>query len=178
MSPYSLDLRRRIVDAYVNGEGSIREIAERFSVAPNTVQNYLTQVRATGSLAPLPHGGGVGPKIDRAGLDEVRKLVEEKNDRTLAELAEQFEQRQEVRVSIPTMHRALQRLGITRKKNASSERAVSARRPQAPRSVPAASTKSRRTPHHLLRRVRSASRDGAAVRSCASRASGARQGAV
>lgn len=151
MGPYSLDLRQRIVDTYANGEGSIRELAERFSVAPNTVQNYLTQVRATGSLAPLPHGGGVGPKIDQAGLHEVRKLVEEKNDRTLAELAEQFEQRQQVHVSIPTMHRALQQLGITRKKNASSERAVSACRPQVPRSVPAASTKSRRTPHHVPR---------------------------
>lgn len=150
MGPYSLDLRQRIVDAYNNGEGSIRELAERFSVAPNTVQNYLTQVRATGSLAPLPHGGGVGPKIDQAGLEEVRKLVAEKNDRTLAELAQEFEQRQQVPVSIPTMHRALQRLAITRKKNASSERAGSACRPQAPRTVSAASTKNRHTPHHIL----------------------------
>ena len=48
IGPYSLDLRRRIVAAYQNGEGSIRELAERFSVAPNTVQNYLRQVRTSG----------------------------------------------------------------------------------------------------------------------------------
>ncbi|MDC0681450.1 hypothetical protein [Sorangium atrum] len=50
MGPYSIDLRQRIIDAYQNREGSIRELAERFEVAPNTVQNYLTQLRATGDL--------------------------------------------------------------------------------------------------------------------------------
>jgi len=42
MEPYGLDLRTRIVEAHENGEGSVRELAERFAVAPNTVQNYLT----------------------------------------------------------------------------------------------------------------------------------------
>jgi transposase-like protein len=36
MSLYSLDLRRKIVDAYDRGEGSVRDLAERFDVAPNT----------------------------------------------------------------------------------------------------------------------------------------------
>lgn len=151
MGPYSLDLRQRIVDAYANGEGSIRELAERFAVAPNTVQSYLTQVRATGSVVPLPHSGGVAPKIDQAGLELVRELVAEKNDRTLAELAEQFEQRHQVCVSVPTMHRALQRLRITRKKNDPSERTESARGPQAPRAVPAAGAGSGRASFALLR---------------------------
>ena len=55
---YTIELRRRIVRAYAQGQGSVRELAKRFAVAPNTVQNYRNLLRDTGSLAPRPHGGG------------------------------------------------------------------------------------------------------------------------
>lgn len=122
MGPYSLDLRQRIVDAYNNREGSVRELAERFAVCPNTVQNYLTRVRITGSLAPYPHSGGVPPKLEKPSELQIRALEEEKNDRTLAELAKQVERRCHVHVSRWTMGRTLRRMGITRKKSR-SERA-------------------------------------------------------
>jgi len=116
MGPYSLDLRHRIVHAYRNREGSVRDLAERFAVAPNTVQNYLTRARVTGDLAPSPHGGGMPRKIDEAGERVVCALLEENNARILAELVEQFEQRRHVHVSIATMARTLERMEITRKK--------------------------------------------------------------
>lgn len=116
MRPYSLDLRQRIVDAYEKGEGSIRQLAKRFEVAPNTVYDYLTRMRATGSAAPCPHGGGVTPKIDQAGLQHVRALVEEKNDRTLAELGKELAERYSLTVSRSTLARAVKGLGMTRKK--------------------------------------------------------------
>jgi transposase len=178
MGPYSLDLRQRIVDAYVSGEGSIRQLAKRFAVAPNTVQNYLTQLRATGTIVPLPHSGGVAPKIDQAGLELVSQLVAEKNDWTLAELAEQIERRLQVQVSVPTVHRALQRLRITRKKNTSSERAGPPDGPSSPRAVSAAGPGKGCATPDLLRRVRLPSRHGATLRSSASRAPSARQGAM
>ncbi len=40
MKPYSLDLRQRVVEAYENKEGSLRRIARRFKVGPNTVQAW------------------------------------------------------------------------------------------------------------------------------------------
>jgi putative transposase len=116
MGPYSIDLRQRIVDAYRNDEGSVRDLAERFVVAPNTVQNYLTRMRATGSVAPSPPGGGSYPKIDEAGLQQLRSLVDEKNDQTLPELAKRWAPPQGVEVSRWTLSRALRRLGLTRKK--------------------------------------------------------------
>lgn len=120
MRPYSLDLRQRIVDAYHRGENSVRGLAERFEVSPTTVQNYLNLERSTGDIAPLPHGGGVDPKIDQAGLQTVRALVEEKNDRTLDELIEQYGRLHSVQVSRTTMFRAVQRAGLTRKKKRSA----------------------------------------------------------
>jgi transposase len=116
MDPYSIDLRQRIVNAHHKGEGSVRELAQRFVVIPNTVQNYLNLERETGSVAPRPHGGGPAPKRDDASVQEVRTLVEEKNDRTLDELAKELEARRKVHVGRTTVWRALERLGLPRKK--------------------------------------------------------------
>ena len=129
MKPYSRDLRQRIVEAYEAFEGSVRELAQRFRVDPKTVQNYLNLKRETGSVAPRPHGGGPQPKLDEAGVQQVRTVVEEKNDRTHAEIAKELETRIQVKVSRATVWRALERLGITRKKNAARGRARSAGHP-------------------------------------------------
>jgi transposase len=127
MRPYSTDLRERIVDAYYKAEGSVRELATRFKVAPKTVQNYLNRKRETGSVEPRPHGGGPAPKLDDAGVRELRTVVEEKNDRTLGEIANELDRRFKVRVGRSTVWRIMDRLGITRKKNATRRRRRSAR---------------------------------------------------
>jgi transposase len=116
MRAYGTELRRRIVEAHNNGEGSVRDLAERFAVAPNTVQNYLNLQRATGSLEPRPHGGGLPSKIDDQGLQQVRALVEETPDATVDELADDFSRRHHIAVGRSTMDRALHRLNMTRKK--------------------------------------------------------------
>jgi transposase len=128
MRPISSDLRQRIVDTYRRGEGSVREVAQRFKVASKTVQNYLNLQRDTGSVAPRPHGGGPAPKLDEVGVQAVRTLLEEKNDQTLKELTEQLAARHQVQVSRSTVWRAVERLGITRKKNSPRQRAGSGRR--------------------------------------------------
>jgi transposase len=137
MRPYSTDLRERIVDAYHKAEGSVRELAERFKVAPKTVQNYLNRKRETGSVEPRPHGGGPAPKLDDAGVQELRAVVEEKNDRTLDEIANELDRRCKVRVGRSTVWRIVERLGITRKKNATRRRRRSARGAGGARGLPA-----------------------------------------
>lgn len=120
---YGLDLRIRIVEAHEHGEGSVRELAERFAVSPGTVQNYLNLKRATGRVEPRPPGGGVAPLISEEDLPKVLQLVEEQPDATTEELADELARKHAIAVSRPTMGRALQRLEITRKKNAACERA-------------------------------------------------------
>lgn len=143
MKGYHTDLRKRIVDAYRNAEGSVRELAVRFKVAPRTVQNYLNLMRDTGSVEPRPHGGGSVPKLNDATVREVRAVVEEKNDRTLAEIARELDRRCRVRVGITTVWRALDRLGITRKKRRSAPRNKSG--PRSKRSVRPSSSRSSRS---------------------------------
>lgn len=114
---YGLDLRTRIVEAYENGEGSVRELAERFKVAVGTVQSYRKLKRSTGRLDPLPVSGGVAPILGAEELKKVRQLVEEHPDATTEELADELARQHGIAVSRPTMGHALQRLGITRKKH-------------------------------------------------------------
>jgi transposase len=58
MRPYARDLRLRIVQAYENHEGSMRQLATWFRVSLRCVRDLLTRYRATGDAAPKPHGGG------------------------------------------------------------------------------------------------------------------------
>lgn len=116
MGPYSIDLRQRIVDTYHNGEGSVREVAQRFKVTSKTVANYLKLERETGRVAPRPHGGGPARKLDDEGVQQVRTLLEEKSDQTLDELAQQMAARHQVQIRRSTLHDAVARAGMTRKK--------------------------------------------------------------
>jgi transposase len=123
MRPCGLDLRERIVKAYENGEGSVRDLAEQFEVAPKTVQSYLTLYRTTGSVAPRPRANGPRPKIDGKALDDLRSLVATSSDATLDDLADQLARRDHIVASRHTVGRALRRLNITRKKSAPRSRA-------------------------------------------------------
>ncbi|WP_041698387.1 helix-turn-helix domain-containing protein [Thalassoporum mexicanum] len=117
MRAHSLDLRQRIVTAYENKEGSIRELATRFSVSKDSVHQLLQLYRTTGSVEPIPYKAGAKAKFNEAALAELAKLVAAKNDATLSELCEQMYERTGIRVSEPTMCRTLQRQELTRKKN-------------------------------------------------------------
>jgi transposase len=117
MRAHSLDLRTRIVTAYERKEGSMRELAKRFSVSKSSVYELLQLYRTTGSVEPIPYQAGAKAKFDDTELVELAKLVAAKNDATLSELCEQMYERTGIRVSEPTMCRTLQRQGMTRKKN-------------------------------------------------------------
>lgn len=116
MKPYSNDLRSKILQAYRNGEGSLRDIAQRFSVSLNCVWLLWQRYRATGSIHPKPHGGGQPSVMTEERLSILRELVEQHNDATLRELRDAFQQRTGLPVSRGTLSRALKRLKITRKK--------------------------------------------------------------
>src|SRR3954452_20143113 len=112
MSPYSPDLRKRIIDTVERGEGSLRQIAQRFLVSLSFVTRLLRHYRTTGSLEPKPHGGGRQPALGPAQLKRLRALIEKKPDATLEELR----QRLGVACSTGAISRALRKLTITRKK--------------------------------------------------------------
>jgi len=116
MKAYSLDLRQRILDAYFNREGSIRDLARRFKVSFRFVWGLLNRFRHTGSCAPKPRGGHNPPRIAATAYDTIRRLVATHADATLAELCAVFAHETQIRLSISSMHRTLAKLQLTRKK--------------------------------------------------------------
>ena len=112
MQPLSNDLRKRILDAVDNREGSRRKLAVRFKVNTSTITKLLRLRRETGSFEPRPHAGGVPPTLGQDALERLRGLVEETPDATLETL------KQELGVSGSRMIvcRALQKLGLPLKK--------------------------------------------------------------
>ena len=113
MKAYSMDLRERVVAACDEGVDTREEIAERFGVSVSWIRDLLRRRRETGSIAPRPRGGGRAPAFDEAAAARLREAVRADDDATLAELAEAAG----VACCASAVHRALARLGITRKKS-------------------------------------------------------------
>src|SRR3954453_8259524 len=112
MTPYSEDLRQRILQTVERGEGSLRQIARRFLVSLSFVTRLLQLHRGTGSPQPRPHGGGNPAKLSPQDLERLRELVRQQPDATLEELR----QRLGVACRTMTISRALGQLGLPRKK--------------------------------------------------------------
>lgn len=113
---YSEDLRHRIVEAYQNGEGSMAQMAERFSVSKNFVNTLIQRFKSTQSIAIKPGRGKPKPKLDEHQREIVRQLATENSDATLEELCELTYEHTGVRVSLPTMCRKLKQMNLPRKK--------------------------------------------------------------
>jgi transposase len=113
MRAYSTDLRQRVVAARDARDATLEQIAARFSVSASWVRKILRQRRDTGSIEPLPHGGGRAPAFDVAAAARLRAAVKADDDATLEELA----RASGVACSVPAVYRTLDRLGITRKKS-------------------------------------------------------------
>jgi len=116
MKAYSLDLRERVVAAYELSRNSIAEVADQFNVGQTFIKKMLRQKRATGSVAPLAHGGGRQPSLTDKEHRLLRQKVKEQPDISLTELQEHLAAKARVTTSLPTIHRSLRSSGLSRKK--------------------------------------------------------------
>lgn len=116
MKAYSLDLRQKMIDTYLEGGISQRQLAERFRVALSFVENLLKRYRETGSVAPKVRQQQTPTKLNQEQLDVLATLVSENNDATLEELRVLLEQKTGVLIGRTTLHRMLRRLNLSLKK--------------------------------------------------------------
>jgi len=114
--PYDATFRERAVMAYEKGDQSAAAVAKVFGIAHRTLQRWLAQYHATGSVAPRVAGGGRRSRVDVALLKQV---VAHKPDATCGELTDAYNRRvpRLRRVKWWTVWRALQRAGYVLKKN-------------------------------------------------------------
>ena len=114
MGQASEDTRRRALAAYERGGKTQPEIAAIFGVTLRTFQRWWRAWREEKRCAPIPRPGR--PRVfTGAAAKKLRRLVEERPDATLHELAEQTG---EVACHT-TVHRTLERWDLPLKKRRS-----------------------------------------------------------
>jgi transposase len=118
MKAYSLDLRQKIIDTYLAGDISQRQLAKRFRVALSFIEKLLKQYRETGNIAPKVRVQQTPIKLNSDQLATLEKLVRANNDATLAELRQKLKKATGVLIGRSTVDRMLQKLNLTRKKKA------------------------------------------------------------
>jgi putative transposase len=94
------------------------------------VRNLLRHYRQNGQIEAKRSGGYQQPTIKNEDLNIIQSLVKEKNDLLLRELCDCYQQRTGIRVSVPTMHRAVEKLGLRGQKKSLCQLA---RYPKSPR---------------------------------------------
>lgn len=119
--PLPLELRSRVVNAYNDGEGSVREIAQRFCVCARSIFRWLALERCSNDLSPKQARKGPAPKISEKSFDELNDFCMRKPDRTVAELAQDWSKEKDQPISRSSMGRALLRAGLSLKKRLSDQ---------------------------------------------------------
>ena len=113
MTPYSMDLRERVLKDCDAGAGT-KAVAAKFSVSPSWVRRLKQRRREDGSVAPRSPRNTRVPKLD-AYADRIRALIAATPDLTLIELRTALG----VTVAMGTLWAAVAKLGFTVKKKSS-----------------------------------------------------------
>lgn len=115
MEAYSLDLRKRVLDACDAGHGT-KEVARLFEVSPAWVRRLKQRRRELGTIKPLPYRHGPKPLLDHHARQQLAELVRRRPDATLDELQAALP----TKVCRTTVWNALAKLGLTLKKSRST----------------------------------------------------------
>ncbi len=115
MDAYSLDLRKKIVEAKKRGAATA-EVAKIFGVGVFSVKRYAAVAREGRSLAPKKRPGSK-PKLNEVARKLLEADLEERPTATLPERCEFLRRAAGVEVSDSTVSRMLKRLGWSRKKD-------------------------------------------------------------
>jgi len=116
MDAYSLDLRKKIVDAKGRGVSTV-EVAKTFGVGVSTVQRYAAAAREGRSLAPKRHPGSKS-KLDGRARRLLEADVERRPAASLKERCRFVRRVVGISVSESTLSRLLRRMGFTQKNGA------------------------------------------------------------
>lgn len=122
MKAYALDLRQKVLDTYLEGGISQRQLAKRFCVTLGFIEKLLKQSRETGSIAPKVRTQQTPPKRNEEQLNVLKEIVEAKKDATLKEIRFILQEKTGITIGISTVDRILQKMEITLKKHIARRR--------------------------------------------------------
>lgn len=106
MNAYPVAYRKKAVKAYEDSHRTLAEVALEFHISPTTLKSWRKLKRKTGQLKAAPPR-----RKSKISLEELRNYIERNPTEILENIAQHFHS------SKSHIHRCLQKLGITRKKN-------------------------------------------------------------
>jgi len=107
--PYSDDLRRKLLEAFDQGKGSLSELAEDFGVSLGWAWKISAARKRTGRMERPGYRPGAKSRIDEAALAGILRCHP---DATLVELQAELESKTGLRVSTQHLWRVVKRLGF------------------------------------------------------------------
>jgi len=125
---YSNDLRRKFLQAYEKGKGTLAELAERFEVSVGWAKKISARRTRTGQIERPPWRRGPQSRVTPAVENWMRAQIQRQPDVTLMELQQQLQQAQGLRLSIGRLWLALQQMGLRLKKSRSTPRSKTRRK--------------------------------------------------
>ena len=123
MRGLSVDLRERIVKRYESGKDA-GEVAAHFEVSERSVYRYVGLARAGKSLEPNVPPGRQSVVESKGLVQTLERLVKEDSEAPLAAYTARLKAQTGIVMSTASMCRALQKLGLTRKKRPGNPKSV------------------------------------------------------
>jgi transposase len=117
---YSDDLRRKLLEAYHSGKGSLTDLAELFGTSVSWAKNVSSTFLHTGKMeGPVGGKRGRRSRVTSEALEYLASRVKEQPDLTLARLREDLEREYGIQIGHSQLWVILKRMGLRFKKSRS-----------------------------------------------------------
>lgn len=120
MEPYGMRLRKRIIELYEQDK-STAQISALLGTCESGTRRVRQHLQERGTLQPSTGGGGRSA-LDESQQTQLRELVKQQPDATLAELQTRLKETTGLSLAISTVDRWCTRLGLRFKKSRSGLR--------------------------------------------------------
>ena len=115
---YSDDLRRKLLEAHRQGEGSLSQLAQRFRVSLSWAKSISATLRRTGKMERPPAGPrGPRSKLTAEVRQQLREWIVVQPDLTLVEMQRRLDRELSLTVSIGRLWTVLREMGFRLKKS-------------------------------------------------------------
>ena len=125
---YSNDLRRKLLEAHEQGQGTLEELAEEFRVSLGFAKKISAALRRTGRMERTEQRHGRRNQVTPLVQQRLRAWLRQQPDLTLGELQRQLREQMQVSFSIPRLWVVLRWMKLRLKKSRSMPRSKTPRK--------------------------------------------------
>jgi len=117
--PLGDDLRRKLLSAYDQGEGTLEELSDRFLVSLGWAKKISAARNRSGQAERVPHKPGRKPRVGVEQRELVKTWVASQPDLTLVEIKSKLQTEAGITLGVPRVWRLLRKLNLRLKKSRS-----------------------------------------------------------